>query len=72
MPRGHRDHQWAATPVNELMDLGRQSTSGSTKGMIRGLGPQILVIRLSPLCGRGPCQQDAPHESTSRRVDVHG
>jgi len=60
---GQTDHQRTATAVDELMDLGAQATAGSTQGMIQRLRltGQILVIRLSPLCGtrlaarRGTC-----------------
>ena len=43
--------RWTAVAVDELMDLGRHPAARATEGMVGRLGPQILVVRFSPLCG---------------------
>ena len=42
--------QGQAGAVDELVDLGAQTASGTADSMVRGLCEQILVIRQIPLC----------------------
>ena len=49
LPGRDQRHQRKPVPVDELMDLRRQATSGPADTVIRRLDPQILVTRSSPL-----------------------
>ena len=45
------DDQRSPPAVDELMDLGAQPATGTANAVVRRLGPEIRVIRPSPLCG---------------------
>ena len=46
-----KDHQRQASAIDELVDLGAQPAARTANAVVRRLGPEIRVIRPSPLCG---------------------
>jgi len=59
-----QDHQWSAGPIHELMHFGRQAPAGTTNPVVMRLNihriRRILVVRISPLCGRRTGQPPTP------------
>lgn len=45
-----KHHQGPSATVDEVMNLAGQSSTGTTNAVVRRLGEQVRVIRLSPLC----------------------
>lgn len=56
MTGANEDHQGAASAVDELVDLGRESASRASQGVVRRFEAQIRVVRQIPCvareCGR--------------------
>jgi hypothetical protein len=45
LPRAEQHHQRPAVAVAQLVDLGRQASTGAADGVVRRLLAQILVVR---------------------------